>query len=79
MARLDLIQHIRATLAQWTAKNTFVLQPGELACELDTLKLKIGNGTDAWSALPYVAPRITIGTAAPAGGADGDIYLQYTP
>lgn len=79
MPRLDLIQHLRATFATWATKGSYVLQPGEIAVESDTLKLKVGNGTDGWSTLPYVAPRITIGTASPTGGSDGDVYLQYTP
>jgi hypothetical protein len=37
-----------------------------------TLSINDGQGT-------LNVPCITSGTAAPSGGSDGDIYLQYTP
>lgn len=43
----------RGTAAQWTAANP-VLASGEPGFETDTGKTKIGNGTAAWTALPYV-------------------------
>jgi hypothetical protein len=42
----------RSTAAQWTAANP-VLFAGEAGFETDTGKLKIGDGTSAWSALYY--------------------------
>jgi hypothetical protein len=42
----------RSTAAQWTAANP-VLLAGEAGFETDTGKLKIGDGTSAWSALYY--------------------------
>ena len=47
-----VFQFRRGTAAQWTAANT-VLASGELGLETDTAKFKIGNGTAAWTALPY--------------------------
>jgi len=46
------IQLRRATAAQWTTANT-VLAQGELALETDTLKIKIGDGSTAWTSLAY--------------------------
>jgi hypothetical protein len=38
----------------------------------------IGDVTGLQTALDGKQKTITSGTAAPSGGADGDIYLQYT-
>lgn len=37
------------------AKNNPILQAGEPGYELDTHKLKIGDGATAWNDLPYIA------------------------
>lgn len=42
----------RGTAAQWTNANP-VLAQGEFGYEVDTGKLKIGNGSSAWVALGY--------------------------
>jgi hypothetical protein len=51
------IQHLTKTTAQWNADTTTILLKGQLGIE-DTAnasyKLKIGNGTNLWSALSYV-------------------------
>jgi len=46
------IQLRRGTAAQWTSANP-TLASGEPGFETDTRKLKIGNGSAAWTALPY--------------------------
>lgn len=46
------VQLRRGQAAAWAAKNP-VLLAGELGIEIDTLRLKIGNGETAWNALPY--------------------------
>ena len=46
----------KGTAAAWTAAGTVVLAAGEPGFETDTGKLKIGNGTLAWTALDYVNP-----------------------
>lgn len=62
------IQHLTKTTAQWNADTTTILLKGQLGIE-DTAntsyKLKIGNGTNLWSALSYVG-----------GGAGGSQDLQ---
>lgn len=42
----------RGTAAQWTTANP-VLASGEFGLETDTKKLKIGDGTTAWTSLGY--------------------------
>lgn len=43
----------RGYAAEWTAKNP-TLQAGEPGFEIDTRKLKVGNGVLAWNSLPYI-------------------------
>jgi hypothetical protein len=42
----------RGTASQWTSANT-VLAAGEIGVETDTGQFKIGDGTTAWSSIPY--------------------------
>ena len=46
------IQSRRGTAAEWTSSNP-TLSAGEFGFETDTLKLKIGNGSTAWTSLAY--------------------------
>lgn len=48
----DKIQLRRDTAANWTTANT-VLSQGEQGYETDTGKMKVGDGTTAWSSLSY--------------------------
>ena len=48
----DLIQVRRDTAANWTSTDP-VLEQGEMGYETDTKKLKFGDGSTAWSSLPY--------------------------
>lgn len=57
------IQQRRGTAAEWTAANPVLMQ-GEMGVETDTLKVKIGNGTTAWSSLPYFTQGTTGATGA---------------
>jgi hypothetical protein len=45
----------QGTLAEWAAVNP-VLKRGEPGVEYDTGKMKLGDGTSVWSALPYFTP-----------------------
>ncbi|ADD81003.1 tail fiber protein [Rhodococcus phage ReqiPoco6] len=49
---MPTIKNRRATKSQWSVANP-VLAAGEIGYEIDTNKLKIGNGTSAWSSLKY--------------------------
>lgn len=53
------IQLRRGTAAEWASVNP-VLASGEPGVEVDTSKLKVGDGSTAWADLPYV------GVAAPS-------------
>lgn len=44
----------RGTRTQWLDRNP-VLASGEPALELDTMRLKVGNGLAVWSDLPYIS------------------------
>ena len=50
-----IFQLRRGQASQWENKNP-VLRPGEPGFELDTGKLKIGNGEAEWNLLPYIVP-----------------------
>ena len=53
MAPLNIrIQLRNDTAENWTTKNPLLLK-GEMGVEIDTRKIKIGNGTDRWTALEY--------------------------
>lgn len=43
----------RATAAEWTAANP-VLATSEIGFERDTGKMKVGDGTTAWTTLDYI-------------------------
>jgi hypothetical protein len=44
----------RSTSSNWTSKNP-ILQAGEPGFEIDTYKLKIGDGITRWNLLPYIS------------------------
>lgn len=54
MGRFEGIRFRRGTAAAWTSVNP-TLDPGEPGFETDTLKVKIGDGAQPWSALPYIS------------------------
>lgn len=72
------IQLRRDTAANWTAANP-VLLAGEVGVETDTSKLKIGNGSTAWNALPYFVgnPGTLVGLSdvEAAGRVDGSVLV----
>ena len=49
----DIIQIRRDTAANWTSANPTLAQ-GELGVETDTDKVKIGDGSTAWTSLGYL-------------------------
>ena len=63
---VQIIQMRRGIAAQWTAANP-VLAEGEVGVELDTHKMKTGDGTSAWMGLPYTAGAGATGPAGPTG------------
>jgi hypothetical protein len=51
------IQLRRDTAANWTSNNPLLLN-GEIGIETDTLKFKIGNGSQRWNAIDFYAFKI---------------------
>ena len=49
----------RGKAASWAAQN-LILGPGEPGFELDTGKLKVGNGITPWNELPYITDNIVL-------------------
>jgi hypothetical protein len=60
------LQLRRGTAAEWGASTNKLLS-GELGYETDTNKLKVGDGLNFWSVLPYVNK----GDVGPSGGPSG--------
>ena len=54
----DRIQIRRDTAANWTSSDPTLAQ-GEMGFETDTLKIKFGDGSTAWTALSYYSPTET--------------------
>ena len=91
MPRESSIQVRRDTAATWTSTNP-VLAAGEIGLETDTLRVKIGDGSTAWSSLVYLrsgaadtASKITasglnrtifVSSTTPTGMVTGDIWIQ---
>jgi len=60
------IQLRRDTSANWGTANPTLLK-GEPGFESDTNKLKIGDGSTAWNALPYIVPTAAPVASVPSG------------
>ena len=60
------------TAANWTTANTLLLA-GEIGLEVDTNRMKIGNGTTAWTLLPYFPADSGLGTIFD-GGTPSSVY-----
>jgi hypothetical protein len=59
-----VLQLRRGTAARWTELNP-ILEAGRPGCELDTGRMKFGDGVKKWSDLPYVSGG---GTDSPPSG-----------
>ncbi|WP_275690587.1 collagen-like protein [Streptococcus sp. 53] len=72
------VQHKRMSASDW-ASSTLVLLDGELGIESDTGKVKVGNGSDHFSALQYLTgPKGDRGERGETGprGADGVVRFE---
>lgn len=73
----DLIKLKRGQSASWTRLNP-ILEPGEPGFEMDTGRLKIGNGLTPWNELVYVGETDVVNAAThyefPSIGRPNAIY-----
>lgn len=68
MTRADVLLQIRRDVASAWAQENPLLASGEIGAETDTGRMKIGDGSRAWSELPYV------GQSLPGSSVDGGTY-----
>ena len=80
---MPVIKIRRGTTNQWTASNR-VLQLGELGLDTTLNKLKAGNGSTAWSSLPFLQADVDITelsqdavATALANGTHSNITVTY--
>lgn len=76
----SIIQVKRGTAAGWTSANP-TLNAGEIGFETDTKKMKVGDGSTAWTSLTYTATDgdisgVTAGTGLSGGGSSGAVTLS---
>lgn len=76
----SVIQIKRGTASAWTSLNPTLLA-GEVGFETDTKKMKVGDGTTAWTSLSYTATDgdisgVTAGTGLSGGGSSGSVTLS---
>lgn len=57
------IQLRRGTAAQWTSGDP-TLAVGEMGVETDTGKIKVGDGSTAWTSLGYTTPNLSVSDIA---------------
>lgn len=67
------IQVRRGTAANWTSVNP-TLSSGEIGFETDTKKIKVGDGSTAWTALSYAAGGNEFDTSIIFEGATANAY-----
>lgn len=77
MAVVTQIQVRRGTASQWTSTNP-VLASGEWGYETDTGKVKIGNGSTAWTSLGYTGAGTVTSITAGTGLSGGTITTSGT-
>ena len=75
----------RGTTTQWNS-STKILETGELGLDITLNKIKVGNGSSLWTALPYLTPTIAdvqemaqdgVATALSAG-THSNIVVSYS-
>lgn len=76
----SVIQLKRGTASAWTSLNPTLLA-GEVGFETDTKKMKVGDGTTAWTSLAYATydgdiTGVTAGTGLSGGGSSGSVTLS---
>lgn len=76
----SIIQIKRGTATAWTSANP-TLNAGEIGFETDTKKMKVGDGSTAWTSLGYTTTDgdisgVTAGTGLSGGGSTGAVTLS---
>jgi len=76
----SIIQIKRGTATAWTSANP-TLNAGEIGFETDTKKMKVGDGSTAWTSLAYTTTDgdisgVTAGTGLSGGGTTGAVTLS---
>ena len=75
----------RGTTTQWNS-STKILESGELGLDITLNKIKVGNGSSLWTALPYLTPTVAdvqemaqdgVATALSAG-THSNIVVSYS-
>lgn len=81
MPAKTVIQNRRGTASEWTSANP-TLAAGEIGFETDTNKVKIGNGSTAWSSLSYfgggTGANITSSDTPPSSPSNNDLWFKST-
>jgi hypothetical protein len=77
MAVVTAIQIRRGTASEWTSANP-TLASGEQGFETDTGKVKIGNGSTAWTSLAYIGAGTVTSITAGTGLSGGTITSTGT-
>jgi hypothetical protein len=77
MAVVTAIQIRRGTASEWTSANP-TLASGEQGFETDTGKVKIGNGSTAWTSLAYIGAGTVTSITAGTGLSGGTITTTGT-
>ena len=76
------IQLRHDTAANWTSANP-VLMIGEAGLEIDTTKIKMGDGVTAWNSLPYFSGSPGLPDATAVGqvliSVDGSVFTPQQP
>lgn len=79
MPAQTVIKVRRDTAANWISADP-TLASGEIGFETDTNQLKIGNGSDGWTVLPYASggASVEISETPPADPSEGDVWFNST-
>lgn len=77
MSKEYVFKFKRAFSKFWNSNNSPILESGEPGVDLDTGKLKIGNGFNKWKDLPYVGQFLEVKELPPIDQANEDIIYFY--
>jgi hypothetical protein len=78
MTNITRLQLRRGLAADWTLRNE-ILRQAEPGFEIDTGKIKYGDGTTPWNTLPYATGGgggISISETKPSDPGDGDLWFD---